>query len=261
MKTTTILFDLDDTLVPEMAPEEESFRAACALAAGRFGADAGALHQAIERHAEEQWAGFEPCRYGDLIGMAWWEALWATFEGPGEELAALRAWAPSYRQQTWTRALADVGVHDAAFAAEISDVYQRERSQRHRPYEDAAGVLEDLKRDCRLGILTNGAPDVQRTKLAGSGLAPYFDALLVTGDIGIGKPDPKPFEVILDRLDASAETSVMVGNSLTSDVLGARNAGVRSIWLDLDGSWARPELGITPDVEIRTLGEIRRVLE
>jgi len=82
--------------------------------------------------------------------------------------------------------------------------------------------------------------------------------VLVTGDIGIGKPDPRPFEVILSRMRANASDAVMVGNSLSSDVQGAINAGVRSIWLNLDGSWA--EEGITPDVEIGSLKELRAVL-
>ena len=194
MKTKTILFDLDDTLMAEMQPEEDSFRAACAFAADRCGVDADAFRSAIERRAEELWAGFEPCRYADFIGMAWWEALWATFEGEAEQLAELREWAPGYRRQAWSRALADVGVDDEALAGEIGATYQRERAMRHNPYDDAAEVLDDLRRDFQLGMLTNGAPDVQRTKIAGSGLARYFDEILVTGDIGIGKPDPKPFE-------------------------------------------------------------------
>ena len=61
-------------------------------------------------------------------------------------------------------------------------------------------------------------------------------------------------------MSASASTTAMVGNSLTSDVQGALNAGVQAIWLNLDGSWAREDLDIRPDVEIKTLGEIRGVL-
>ncbi len=261
MKTRVILFDLDDTLMPEMESEEAAMAAACEYARARSGADPERLRRAIERRAEEEWSAFALCRYAESVGMAWWEALWSTFEGPGEKWAALRAWAPEYRRRTWTRALADAGAADDALALEVEQVYLRERRRRHGPFPDAAAVLEDLRRDFPLGLLTNGAPDVQRTKLAGSGLAPYFDEVLITGDIGVGKPDPEPFRILLDRLNAPAAAAVMVGNSLTSDVLGARNAGVRSIWLNLDGSWARPDLRIAPDVEIHSLSEIRGVLE
>lgn len=258
MKTTVVLFDLDDTLMPEMAAEQEAFDAACALAKDRFAADPAALLAAIEKRAGELWTLCEAHDFCDGIGMAWWEALWATFEGQGDRFAFLRGWAPTYRRDAWARALADVGVSDPAFAEEISRHYQAERAKRHAAFDDAEAALQDLGKDFRLGVLTNGAPDVQRTKLAGSGLAPHFQAVLVTGDIGIGKPRPEPFYAVLEELGATAEEAAMVGNSLTSDVLGARNAGIRSIWLNLDGSWAEP--GITPDVEIHRLDEVRGAL-
>ena len=254
MTISTILFDLDDTLMPEMAPEEESFLAACALVGERDG-DPKRLYAAVDRHGSAIWEAFEANPFCECIGMAWWEGLWATFEGRDPHYKLLRDWAPAYRQQVWTQALTDLEIDDPDFALQLSNRYQEERAKRHTPYPDAAEVLEDLRKDFKLGMLTNGASDVQRTKLDGSGLKPYFEAVLVTGDIGIGKPDPKPFEVLLERLGVEAREAAMVGNSLTSDVQGALNAGVKSIWLNLDDSWA--EDGITPDVEIGSLGEIR----
>ena len=257
MTISAILFDLDDTLMPEMAPEEESFLAACALVQER-GGDPKQLYAAVDRHASAAWEAFEANPFCECIGMAWWEGLWATFEGRDLNYKLLRDWAPTYRRQAWTQALADVGIDDEDLALRLSSRYQEERAWRHVPYPDAAEVLEDLRSDSKLGMLTNGASDVQWTKLDGSGLRPYFDEVLVTGDIGVGKPDPKPFEVLLGRLGVEAKEAAMVGNSLTSDVQGALNAGVKSIWLNLDGSWAVD--GITPDVEIRSLGEIREAI-
>lgn len=259
MNTSAILFDLDDTLMPEMSSEREAFLATYASAQERFEVDPEALDRAVSARAEELWRSCEAHRFCDGIGMAWWEGLWATFAGEDSHFALLRAWAPGYRHGTWARALGDVGIDDRALADELSDRYRQERGKRHVPFDDAAGVLESLREDFALGLLTNGAPDVQRTKLRGSGLGHYFREVLVTGDIGIGKPDPRPFEVILARLGVKASDAVMVGNSLSSDVQGAINAGVRSVWLNLDGSWA--EEGIRPDVEIGSLDEIRAVLD
>jgi len=257
MPISTILFDLDDTLMPEMAPEEEAFHIACALVEER-GADPEQLYAAVDRHGSAIWGAFEANPFCECIGMAWWEGLWATFEGRDPHYQLLREWAPTYRQQVWTRALTDVGIEDPELARQLLGRYQEERAKRHAPFPDASEVLEDLRKDFKLGMLTNGASDVQWTKLDGAGLRSYFDEVVVTGDIGVGKPDPKPFEVILSRLGVQAKEAAMVGNSLTSDVQGALNAGVKSVWLNLDDSWAVG--GITPDVEIRSLGEIRQVV-
>ena len=244
--------------MPEMSSEREAFFAAYALAEERSGVDPEALDRAVSARADELWRACETHGFCECIGMAWWEGLWATFAGDDPHFAALREWAPGYRRGTWTNALSDVGVDDRALADELANRYRQERAKRHVPLDDAAGVLESLQEEFALGLLTNGAPDVQRTKLRGAGLACYFDEVLVTGDIGIGKPDPRPFEVILSRMRANASDAVMVGNSLSSDVQGAINADVRSIWLNLDGSWA--EEGVTPDVEIGSLKELRAVL-
>ena len=259
MKISAILFDLDDTLMSECPAEDEAFVAACELARERYDLDPDALHKAVRSHAEELWQTGEWFEFGDSIGMASWEAMWASFEGDDPRLAELKKWALEYRPKAWNLALADFDIDDAAFANELLERYQHERHMRHKPFDDAAELLEDLRGEFKLGLLTNGAPDVQQTKLDGSGLEPYFDAVVITGKIGIGKPDPRPFEIVLEQLDVPASEAVMVGNSMVSDVLGAHNAGVKSIWLNLDGTWAVD--GITPDVEIHSLKELRPALE
>ena len=195
-----ILFDLDDTLMAEMASELAAFRAAGELARQRHDVDPDALSRAAFRHAETLWHESGEHDYCRNIGFAPWEGLWSTFESDRPEMQRLRDWAPAYRHAVWARALAESGVEDDTLADEISERYRQERATRHELFPDTLPAIESLSGDFRLAILTNGAVDVQRRKLAGVGIESSFDAVVITGGLGVGKPDPHPFEVTLERL-------------------------------------------------------------
>ena len=119
-------------------------------------------------------------------------------------------------------------------------------------------VLELRRIGHRLGLITNGPADVQRAKLAATGLGAWFDAVVISGEVGVGKPDPHIFARALAALDASPQTAIMVGDNLERDVVGARAAGMRGVWLNRSGR-SRPA-GIVPDLEIATLTELPAVL-
>ena len=120
-------------------------------------------------------------------------------------------------------------------------------------------MLDDLARDHRLALVTNGAPDVQREKLAGTTLAPRFGAIVISAELGIAKPDPRIFAHALRAIGADREGAVMVGDSLTRDVEGARRAGLRSIWIDRGDVTPSPEDAV-PDARVTALSQIRASL-
>ncbi|GAB4177714.1 MAG: hypothetical protein Fur0032_18000 [Terrimicrobiaceae bacterium] len=109
-----------------------------------------------------------------------------------------------------------------------------------------------MKRNFRIGLLTNGDSALQREKFQASGLAPLFDAVTVSGEHGVGKPEPEIFRIALDALDCEARETWMVGNSLARDILGAQSAGLAAgVWLRVPGSEEFAE--VTPDFEITGL--------
>lgn len=108
-----------------------------------------------------------------------------------------------------------------------------------RPGVEAA--LETLVGEYRLGIVTNGAADMQRVKLDATGLDAYFETVVHAGFDAPSKPDPAPFYQALESLDIPTEWAVYIGNSLTSDVAGAHAAGIQSIWIPLEEPSADPE--------------------
>lgn len=258
MTIQAIIFDLDDTLVVDVAAAEAAFLAACELAHSRYGLDSHALYQSVRFKARELWRGSDWYPYCAAIGISSWEGLWARFEGDDPNLQALRAWAPTYRHTTWLGALAEHGVDDRLFADQLADAYQTERRARQWVHADAEPVLAELARLYRLALLTNGAPDLQREKIAASGLESYFDVTIVSGELGVGKPDPRIFALTLERLGVGAEAAVMVGNSLKSDIAGAKQAGLKTIWLNRTG--APREDDIEPDAQISQLGELGKIL-
>jgi phosphoserine phosphatase len=124
---------------------------------------------------------------------------------------------------------------------------------------DARETLTRLSPKYALGMLTNGAPDLQREKIAASGLEGLFKEVVISGIYGIGKPRPEIFLHLTDRLGTAPGETVMVGNSLERDIAGARNAGITSIWLKIAGSEEHAD--VEPDFSITGLAELPPLLE
>jgi putative hydrolase of the HAD superfamily len=255
----TLLFDLDNTLLMEDEATFSSVRRASELARDRAGVDAEVLHAATLRVAEDLWRAAPIYAYAEEMGMWWGEGLWGGFRGDAAGLRALRAFVPGFRRDVWRGALAAVGVSDDALAADLDAAYVAVR-RGHQPVDpEAEDVLDELARDHRLALVTNGAPDVQRDKLAGTTLARHFGAVVVSAELGIAKPDPRIFQHALRAVGAEARDSVMIGDSLSRDVAGARGAGLRSIWIDRGNVPPRSE-DPAPDARVTALSQIRSCL-
>lgn len=259
MPITAILFDFDDTLVVEEASAEEAFLAACELAREKYDVEVSALHESVRRNARRIWQAAPTIDYCRAIGISSWEGLWAGFLGDDPNLAALRKWAPEYRREAWSAALEEHGIDDVSLAERLAEAFRQERRRRHIVFPDAENVLQELRREYRLGLITNGAPDLQREKIEGSGLAHYFDSITISGDVGVGKPDPKIFGAALDALGVEPEATAMVGNSLERDVAAAQAVGLKAIWLNRAGAACRDD--VRPDAEITNLSELPALIE
>ena len=255
----TLLFDLDNTLLMEDEATFSSVRRACDLARDRAGVETDALHAATLRVAEELWRTAPIYAYADEMGMWWGEGLWGEFRGDAPGLRSLHAFVPGFRRDVWRAALAAVAVSDDALAAELEAAYVAARRARQPVDPEAEGVLDDLARDHRLALVTNGAPDVQREKLAGTTLAGRFGAIVISAELGIAKPDPRIFQHALRAVAADAKGSVMIGDSLSRDVAGARGAGLRSIWIDRGDVSPKPGDAV-PDARVTALSQIRSCL-
>lgn len=245
---SVLLFDLDDTLVVEDAAATAALRATAERVPG---VDAAALAASVRTRARELWNASPIHPYCLRLGISSSEGLWCRFETHG----ALAAWAPEYRREAWARALADHGIEDRDLATELGERFGVERRARHELLPGATDVLDELSNRHRLALVTNGAACLQREKLRASGLADHFEAVIVSEDLGSGKPDPAPFIAALEALGADPSDAWMIGDSLERDVHGALAAGLRAVWLNPEGSPG----GHQP--QIRSLAELPALLE
>ncbi|ACJ15823.1 hydrolase [Thermococcus onnurineus NA1] len=123
-------------------------------------------------------------------------------------------------------------------------------------YPDTIPTLEWLRdTGYKLGIVTSG-PKYQRLKLKLTGLLDYFDVVITRDDVNAIKPEPKIFLYTIERLGVEPGEAVMVGDSLSQDVYGAKSVGMTAVWINRNG-----DRGYNmADYEIRTLYELRKIL-
>ena len=253
-----LLLDLDDTLIVEEPAAVAAFAATARVAAEHHPLDAAALALDARTRAREVWRAAPHYAFCRRIGISSWEGLFCRYEGDGDELRALRDWAPGYRREAWRRALADQGVDDDELAQELGQRFGRDRRALHETFADAAPALDALGADHALGLVTNGASCWQREKLLASGLADRFAVVVVSGELGTAKPDPAVYAHALSELGAEPGDAVMVGDSLRNDVDGALAAGLGAVWVNRYG---RQRPADRPDLrEIAGLGELPAAL-
>lgn len=204
-----VLFDLDDTLYDHIAASRRGLEAWRA----RFDALAAANPDALEReHAEALEAVHVRLLAGELTL---------------EEARISR-----------TRSIfARYGLSlDAPQAADAYDTYRAAYESHRTLVHGCVEVLDALvERGVRLAIVSNNRESEQHEKLAALDLARYFDAVVISEAVGITKPDPRIFDIALERLGVAADEAVMVGDSFGNDVVGAEAAGIRAVWLDRRG--------------------------
>jgi putative hydrolase of the HAD superfamily len=227
-----LLFDLDDTLVVEEPAAVAAFAATADWAATQRAVDAAALARTAWVRARELWYATPAHAWCRRIGISSWEGLWCRFEGGEPDVCWLRAWAPTYRREAWRLALADQGVVDDALAEELGERFGRERRERHQTFADAAAALTMLAADYALALVTNGASCLQREKLAASGLGGRFAVVVVSAEVGAGKPDAAVFQHALAQLGCDPARATMVGDSLRKDIGGALAADLGAVWLN-----------------------------
>ena len=234
-----MVFDLDDTLILDTG------RACYRAAAESVGLDPESIATVAEQTARALWRDSPHVELGVALGIASWEVMWAEFTGGHPCLDGLQAWAPSYRRQVWEATLAKSGAAPD-LAPEIEQAYIRAHHAGHPQIPGAVDLLRRLHASgVPVGILTNGPPDIQRLKLAQLDATECFSATVISGEVGVGKPDPAVFKTVLDGLGTEPATTVMIGDSWNRDIEGAEAVGMRSVWISNGRKTPRAVEGLT----------------
>ena len=169
--------------------------------------------------------------------------------------------------RAWNRALREAG---ARFTDdEFEEEYTRARTEQsgsfarswHYPpsalYEDAIPCLEELREEYRLGVIANQPGEV-RSAMRRDGLDRFFEVWGVSDELGVGKPDPRLFELAARTAGVPPTSAVMVGDRLDYDVRPAKLVGMRAIWMLRGEAPDRPtaEQLDEADGSISTLAEL-----
>ncbi len=227
MSIRLITFDLDDTLW-DVAPVMHSAEAAL-----------------------RDWLAAEAPRLGPVPI----EHLWAIRAHLLQADPGLKHRLSELRRRILLHALLDAGYAqgEADDLAELG--FQVFLAARHQVqlFPEVHPTLERLALRYTLGVITNGNADVRRL-----GLADYFRFALCAEELGIGKPDPHPFQTALQHAGVTAEQAVHIGDHPSDDIAGARAAGMRAIWFNPQGkAWEGEQ---APDAQIRSLAELPALL-
>ena len=237
MHLQAVLLDLDDTLLDER-PGRALARGAllAALGEARRRVAPERLAEVLDRETRRFWA--DPARHAsgrlDLLGA---------------------------RRAIVARTLEGLGAPDDELAREAACRYTEVRDASLAWMPGAPEALAALRAAVpRLALLTNGAAEAQRAKLARFDLARFFDHVQIEGAFGEGKPSPRVFRHALAALGAGPEQAVMVGNDFEFDVLGALGAGLGAVWIDVLGEGPPPAPAPRPFASVRSIGEVPALL-
>ena len=121
-------------------------------------------------------------------------------------------------------------------------------------------VKEELFGKYKLYLASNGTAVVQQGRMTSADLYPYFERTFVSQELGHNKPSKEYFEAAFAQIPGfRREECIMVGDSLTSDILGGKNAGLRTVWVNPSHKTAPEHL--KPDYEIEYLADLPALLE
>lgn len=200
-----LFIDLDDTLYDFSAASQESFRETYDL-----------LHyDRFFKSFEHFYSIYEP------YNLELWH-IYGKGQITKEEL----------NKRRYSYPLEVVGVHDQ----ELADTFCREALGRiptkDKLIDGAKELLEYLRPRYNLYILSNGFKELQSRKMRTAGIDKYFDALILSEDIGINKPNRELYEYALQKTSSKVEESIMIGDMFETDIVGAANIGMKQIYFN-----------------------------
>jgi len=144
--------------------------------------------------------------------------------------------------------------HTTADPTEANAAYLNHLIKHPHMMNDAYNLLDMVKPHYKLGLITNGLKEVQRPRLRAANIYHYFDAIVVSDEIGHAKPQKGYFDHVVSQMDtADLDRAIVIGDSLNSDIKGALDYGLDCVWLNLHQKSAGP---LRPTYEVNSVKEI-----
>ena len=148
---------------------------------------------------------------------------------------------------------------DVSVAAGFNELYQILLGETVVFYDNALETVQALKGKVLQCAVTNGTKVAQDGKLKNSGLDKEFDHIFISEEVGMEKPNKGFFDAVFAEIGEYAKDEVLiVGDSLTSDIQGGVNAGIKTCWFNPKG--VENMSALKPDYEIRDIGEVLKLI-
>lgn len=148
------------------------------------------------------------------------------------------------------------GKNDLALARQLGQDYMEFSATKTQLFPNSHEVLSYLREKYRLYIITNGFQEIQLKKIRNSGLEEYFEGIITSEKAGVQKPHEEIFLYALQKAGVKASESLMIGDDMEGDILGARALGMDQVYFNPDKK-PHPE---HPTYEIASLKELMKVL-
>ncbi len=126
------------------------------------------------------------------------------------------------------------------------------------PVDGAVDMMAQLSKKYKLCIASNAPLGQQKKRLEKAGMMPYIDRIFASGDLGVAKPAKEFFLKCLEKSETRADEAVMIGDSLKADISGAAACGIKTVWLNFDGT--TPSESIKPDFTVSSHLEVCKIL-
>jgi len=145
-------------------------------------------------------------------------------------------------------------------AQKVARTYEKNLGTGHWFLPGAEEAVDALSKKYRLFLASNGTASVQKGRMTSANLYRFFETVFVSQEIGYNKPAKAYFDACFARIPGfDPDKCLMVGDSLTSDILGGINAGIKTVWVNPGHAPCRPD--IVPDYEIEGLKDLPALLE
>ncbi|GEP67200.1 YjjG family noncanonical pyrimidine nucleotidase [Clostridium beijerinckii] len=226
MKYNTLLFDVDNTLLDFDANEGESFKSL--------------IRDKGEIYSEELYEVYKKINQG----------MWADIE-----LGKIKV--DEVLNTRFSKLMSEYG--KSIDGGEWEKTYRLYLNQGVQLMPDAHEVLSKLHEKYTLYIVTNGIARTQYSRINGAGISQYFKDCFISEDIGANKPAIEFFNYVKDHVEGFNEAeTLIIGDSITSDIKGGNLAGIDTCWFCKEGTVN--ESSISPNYEIHSLKELLQIL-
>jgi len=161
------------------------------------------------------------------------------------------------RRKRFSDTLESIGIRDESIIPPMAELYHQRVSRKNNLFPGVHETLSYLKERYPLYIITNGFVEIQTNKLESSDLSHYFRRIFMAEATGYQKPDKRFFHHALSSVNAKKTESIMVGDDLEADIIGAREAGIDQVFFNPTGIVHE----VPATYEIKSITELIPVLE